>query len=344
MTDTRNSSTLGTLYCALSALGYTAFNICLRFVSDKADSTWINTVQASVGAAVFGVYLAWQASRGRRALPPLKDTLALLALGLITQAGGVLTIWSMSIVGVSITGTLQMGVMLAASAVLGLIVLGERVSWGQVAAIVMITASVIFFSTGAQLAGEAAVGQPARHSVTPLWALLGIGAGVLGGLAFAVLTVGIRKTVTDTSSPEAVVFLINFMGVAAFGPWCIYHLGLDGMIHTPPRDLGVMLAAGAMNLAGFLMVTMSLQKITVVRVNVINNGLVSALTVVAGIALFAEPWNRDIAIGILLSIAGTLLISLSTPAADSAVKKQTAAIEGFSHEDSTPGSGPFLPQ
>ena len=66
----RNASTLGTLYCTLSAIGYTAYNVCLREVSDKQDSAWGNCVQASVGAAVFGIYLIWQATHGRRALPP----------------------------------------------------------------------------------------------------------------------------------------------------------------------------------------------------------------------------------------------------------------------------------
>jgi drug/metabolite transporter (DMT)-like permease len=125
------------------------------------------------------------------------------------------------------------------------------------------------------------------------------------------------------------VFLINFVGVVAFGPWCVYRLGLDAMIHTPLRELGVMLAAGAMNLVGFLMVTKSLQMITVVRTNVINNGVVSVLTVLAGTSLFAEPWNWDITLGIVLSIAGTLLISLVALTEDAAngVGQQTANIE-----------------
>ena len=141
--------------------------------------------------------------------------------------------------------------------------------------------------------------------------LLGIGAGVLAGLAFAVLTVGIRKTVTSETSAEAVVFLINAMGVVTLGPWCVWHVGLTPLVQTPLPDLGVMLAAGAMNLIGFLLVTKSLQLIAVVRVNVINNGLTMALTVVAGMVLFAESWNRNILLGILLSAVGTLLISLA---------------------------------
>jgi drug/metabolite transporter (DMT)-like permease len=335
MTDTRHSTILGTLYCVLSALGYVAFNVCLRFVSDKEDSVWINSVQASVGAGVFGVYLAWQAARGRPALPPWRELLALSAIGLVTQIGGILTIWAMSVVGVGITGTLQMGVMLAVSAILGRIVLGELVSWRQIAAIAMITLAIVFFSMGAQSAGEAT-----PDKVTPLRVLLGIAAAVLGGVAFAVLTVGIRKTVTTTTSPEAVVFLINVMGVVAFGPWCVYWLGPDALIHTPLRDFGVMVAAGFMNLVGFLMITISLKLIPVVHVNVINNGLVSALTVLAGIAMFAEPWNRDIALGILLSIVGTLLISLVPPAEDAAadgVEKQVDdTTEILSHENPPP--------
>ena len=320
MTVVRNSSTLGTLYCIFSAVAYTAYNICLREVSDKQDSAWINCVQASVGAAVFGAYLLWRAAGGRPALPPWKELLALIALGLVTQLGGVLLVWSMGVVGVAITGTLQMGVMLAASAVLGRIVLGERVSWRQVAAIALITVSVVFFSRGAQSAGEAASDHIASNgpsvvgangAAAPQRILLGIAAAALAGLAFAALTVGIRKTVGGATSPEAIVFLISAMGVVALGPWCVCRLGLPTLLHSPLNHLGVMLAAGAMNLAGFLLVTKSLQMIAVVRVNVLNNGLVMALTVVAGIALFAESWNRDIMLGMLFSIVGTMLISLA---------------------------------
>jgi drug/metabolite transporter (DMT)-like permease len=143
---------------------------------------------------------------------------------------------------------------------------------------------------------------------------LGIAAGVLSGLAFAVLIVGVRKTVTGSTSPEAVVFLINFMGVAFLGTWCVLRLGVEALLRTPPRHLGIMLAAGAMNLIGFLLITKGLQLVPVVRVNVVNNALTMALTVIAGIAIFREPWNRDLGCGIVLSLVGMLLINLAGPA------------------------------
>jgi drug/metabolite transporter (DMT)-like permease len=309
-TPTNASSLLkaGTLFCVASAVAYTAYNVCLRWVSSQCDPTWINCVQSSVSVAVFGAYLLWLAARRRPALPPWIEVAALLTIGLMTQAGNILFIWSMSVVGVAVTATIQTGVMLAASAVLGLIVLGERVSWPQVAAIGLITFSVVSFGIGAQSAGEASA-DPLSSSVV-LW---GLAAAMLAGLAFAVLTVGVRKTVTGNTSPQAVVFLINLMGVVAMGPWCVHHLGLDTLRATDPRDLGVMLAAGGLNLIAFLLVTKSLQTISVVRFNVLNNGLTTALTAAIGIAVFAEAWNAPVLFGILLSLAGILVISQAAP-------------------------------
>jgi drug/metabolite transporter (DMT)-like permease len=287
---------------------YTAYNVCLRYVSDQADPAWINCVQASVSVTVFGVYLAWQAGHGRPALPSWTDVAAMLILSLITQGGGVLLVWAMSVIGAAVTVTIQTAVMLAASALLGLVVLKERVTRVHWAAIALITVSVGFFSMGAGSTDPADAGQALSAR-----GLLGIGAAALAGVAFAILTVGIRKTVTGNTTPAAVVFLMNLMGVLALGPWSLYSLGAEAMLATPPRDLSVMLAAGLMNLVAFLLVTKSLQMITVVRVNVLNNGLSTVLTAIVGIAFFMEPWNGMVCGGMLLSIPGILLISLSPP-------------------------------
>ena len=51
-----------------------------------------------------------------------------MALGVITQLGGSSYQWSLGVIGLAIGNPLQMGVMLAAAALLGWIVLGERVA------------------------------------------------------------------------------------------------------------------------------------------------------------------------------------------------------------------------
>ena len=116
-----------------------------------------------------------------------------------------------------------------------------------------------------------------------LMVLLGVGAACFAGVAFAILTVGMRKTATENTSPEAIVFFINVMGILFLGPWAAAQLGLRGMLATSPADLIVMLAIGVCNLLAFLLMAKALQLTGVVRVNVINNALTTALTVLAGI-------------------------------------------------------------
>jgi drug/metabolite transporter, DME family len=319
MNASRNLLRLGTTLCVLSAIAYTAYNVCLRDVSQQCDPAWINCVQASVSAAVFGLYLLWRAVRGLPALPPWRELLALLVVGLVTQLGGVLFVLGMSIVGVAVTATLQTGGMLAISAILGLLVLGERVSRLQISAIFLITLAVVFLSMGTESADAAT----AKRMSTAI-ILLGIAAGLLAGFAFAVLTVGIRKTVTGNTSPQAIVFLINLMGVVVLGPWSAYQLGFQTLVQTAPCDLAMMLAAGVFNLLAFLLVTKSLQMISVVRFNVINNGLTTVLTAVVGIVLLSEPWNSTSLLGILLSMAGIVAISCAPPAAETEVAPLSA--------------------
>ena len=118
-----NPSTLGTIYCILSAVFYTLMEICRRELSENCDPVWVNCVQASVSTVVFGIYLTFQSARGRSAWPPLGVAIGLMMLGAITQLGGTSYQWSLGQIGLSIGNPLQMGVMLAVAAILGLLIL-----------------------------------------------------------------------------------------------------------------------------------------------------------------------------------------------------------------------------
>ena len=52
---------------------------------------------------------------------------------------------------------------------------------------------------------------------------------------------------------------------------------------------------------------------TVVRVNTINNAMTTALTVLAGIVIFAEPTNSGLYMGIILTFVGIVLIGTIEP-------------------------------
>ena len=163
---------------------------------------------------MFQEYLLWRAAGGRPALPPWKELLALIALGLVTQLGGVLLVWSMGVVGVAITGTLQMGVMLAASAVLGRIVLGNGFPGDRLRRLHNHRLGGVF-QQGGPIGRGGRVGPHcvewsercrANGAAAPQRILLGIAASVLAGLAFAALTVGIRKTVAAQPRPRPLYF------------------------------------------------------------------------------------------------------------------------------------------
>ena len=334
---------LGTFYCILSAAFYTLMGICQRELSESCDPVWVNCVQASVSTVVFGIYLTFRSARGRPAWPPLGVAAGLMLLGAITQLGGASYQWALGGIGLAICNPMQMGVMLAAAAIMGRIVLGERVSWRAMIAIALITVSIIFLGTGAEEASESmhatdlaasdlTAGEGFAMDAKPLeadqpgalrtwrafWAVL---AACFSGLAFAILTVGMRKTATENTAPEAIVFFINCMGILFLGPWAMARLGLDGMMATSARDLGVMLATGACNLLAFLLIAKALQLTTVVRVNTINNALTTALTVLAGIVIFAEPTNSGLYMGIILTFVGIVLIG--STASDSEEDKQS---------------------
>lgn len=320
MNTSRDLTKLGTILCVLSAVAYTGYNLCFDYVAKRCDPSWINCVQASVAVVVMGAYMLWLAAHRRPSLPAPKDLLALTIIGLITAIGGVLFVWSMSVVGAAITVTLQTGIMLSVSAGLGFVLLRERVSTLQMIAIALITVATVVIALAAEDTSAPTAGTPASGDgiaaaglLPSVRVILGVVAGGLAGVAFALLTVGVRMAVTGDTLPEAVVFIIGATGLVALGAWSLYSLGVEKLLQTANSDLAVMLASGALNLIAFFLVTKSLQMITVVRLNVLNNGLSTALTAVAGTMFFGGPRNGTLLVGMLLAMVGILLISMEAP-------------------------------
>jgi len=292
---------------------------------------WINCVQASVATVVFGVYLTWRWLRGRSLWPTVPVVLILMALGALTQLGGTSYQWSIGVIGLAISNPLVMGVMLGAAALMGLVLLGEPVTRRAIVAMSVMTLAIVVLGAGADEANKAmqdddtAVAEAITVSddttVTEIataatsaegggaWVLLGILAACFAGFAFASLTVGMRKTATEDTAPVAIVFFINLMGILFLGPWAMMRLGVDGMMATAPRDLLLMFGFGASNLLAFLLIAMALELTSVVRVNVLNNALATLLTVLAGLAIFAEPATVQVVAGITLMVIGIVLIS-----------------------------------
>ena len=306
---------LGTACCLVSAIGYTAANICLRRLAVDCDAAWVTCVKASVAALLVGPWLLCRTLNGRAGLLPSKVLGVLILLGLIGQVGGNLNLqFAFATLGLTITIPTVFGLVLIASAVLGRLVLGEHVSARSLGAIGLSIAAMVLLGLGAGVANQS-VGNEARAMVGPIWVALGIGAACLSGISYAIISTGIRRVVSPTVSPAWVVFVTTSVGMVTMGTISAYRLGVPKLLETRADDLGFMLAAGVFNLVAFLALARGLQSTALLRVNLINASQV-AMCGVAGLLLFGEPPSWFLALGVGMTILGMTLIDRTSEAAE----------------------------
>ena len=296
---------LGTLCCIVSALCYTAANICLRKLAAlEADEMLAVGVKELVTVVVVGPYLLSRAVRGERVLPARRILFILTAAAVAVQFGGNLPVqWAFGVVGLAVTMPAVFGTMLMAAAAFGFFFLGERVSRRSIAAIALLIGSVALLNMGAD---------EAYRSLSRPMVLLGVGAGCLGGVMFAVLSTTVRFTAMARVPVSTIVFVTTLVGVLSLGSLSIWRLGPSGLMDTRPDQWTWMVAAGACNLVAFLAITKGLQFTTVVHANVLNASQV-AMGAIAGIGLFSESWNFWLLGGVLLTMVGVVLVGQSSP-------------------------------
>lgn len=253
--------------------------------------------------AVAGSWLLFEMLRGRRVLPSWGTVGILLLVGLAVQLlGNLPSQWSYGKVGMAIVIAANIGMMLAASAAMGHLFLGERVSWRSIGAIGLLLGSLGLLVLGA----EAAAKQISPDS-DPWEIAAAVAASCLAGVIYAVLSITIRRTVTRDTRVSVVVFAITVMGVLTLGPISFHQFGLEELLQTPPEQFAWMYTAGVCNLLGFLAITKGLQLTTVVHANVLNASQV-ALAAIAGMLLFNEPRNPWLLLGVGLTVLGVTLI------------------------------------
>ena len=293
----------GTVCCAVSALCYTASNICMRELSKTVAPSWVGFNKELVTVVVIGPWLAYLAFRGRPVFPSRRALVSLIVIGFGVQLLGNLGLqWALGVVGLAVAITAVFGVMLTASAVMGRVLLKERVSPRSVTALGILLVGLVFLGIGSRAVGEAI-----SPDATPTYIALGVGASCLAGAIYAVLMVTIRRAVTGTTRPTSIIFIITFIGVISLGPVSVCLEGIPALLATPVEQFRWMGAAGMFNLIGFLAITKGLELTTVVHANVLNASQV-AMAAVAGIFWFSEHSSPWLILGVAATIAGIVLI------------------------------------
>jgi drug/metabolite transporter (DMT)-like permease len=297
----------GTLCGLFSAVGYTAANACLRAVSD-CDPIWVSAMKAIPTLVMVAPWIAVQACRGRKILPEL-HILWLLAMGaLIGQLiGNVVFQWSLGVIGLALAVPLTLGTIILGGALLGRTLLHEPLTVRMLAAVITLIAAIAVLSLGAGDAHRSVAGQTARELADGWLVALGVAGAMLSGLAYSILGVVIRYGVKGRASLSITLFTVSLLGAVSLGGWSHWRIGWQGMWNTSPDDFVMMLAAGIFNAVAFLALTKALQLANLVYVNALN-ATQATMAAIAGVLIFHEAPSGELALGVVLTIAGLLMM------------------------------------
>lgn len=295
---------IGVACCATAAVIYAATNLCLRWLSVRANPLWAVCVKETVSVAVVGPWLLYLGWRREQIFPRGRALVILIIAGLLTELGGNLaSLWAMGIVGLAIAVPLIVGSSLISTAVLGRLWLGERVTPRSVLAMALLLVAVAVLCAGAGRTGGAGL----LTAVDDGGRAIPAAAACLAGCCYSVLNVSIRRTVTAAVRPATVVFMITGIGALTLAPLSFWQLGWQGIANVPVDALGMMILAGAMNLIAFAAYTSGLRFTTAVNANLVNASQ-TALAALGGWLVFREPLNGTILFGLVLTIGGIALI------------------------------------
>ena len=292
-------------------LGYSTANACMRQLSGLGCvSSWAVCNKELITVLAVGPWLLWQAWRRRSGFPTGRPLAILIAVGLATELIGNIGIqWGYEIVGLSVMVPAYTGVILVATTVLGGVLLGERVSVRNLAAVGLLILALALLGFGsAQAARPKDAPTPAGPTMTdkpqagPLAVAAAIAVAGAAGIVFALLGISIRH-VSGTTSHSAVMVIITAMGVLTLGPLSFATAGAAELMATPWEQYALMFAAGICNLIAFCALVRGLQLTTVLHVNIINAGQV-AIAAVAGVLFFRENCNPWLVLGVCLMIVG----------------------------------------
>ena len=296
---------VGTWMGFTAAVAYAIAIMVLRHLADRESisrAVWVSCVKA-VPAAVVAFAMGLSSKRwGTRFFPPAKFSLMILASGLFMQFGSNVGFqWSLSRTGMAVTVPVSYASMLLLSAWMGKRQLGEHISLRAALSMGLLIVAI------ALLSGGAANARSDIRSLTSPVLFLSIGAALIAGAGWAWTGVVIRQAVTSGVSVAATIFLFSMSGVVGLG---LTTIGVSGWYHpkfTTPHEFGWMFLAGAFNALAFFMLTAALQRITVVRTNLINASQI-AMTTTAGVVLFQERGTVFLLFGTFLTIVGLFVM------------------------------------
>jgi len=291
----------------LSAVAYTAANVCLRSVPE-VDVFWVSCLKAVPTVVLVAPFLVTRGVSGQSILGSPRMFGMLVAAAVFGQlAGNVAFQFALSSIGLALSVALVFGTMISSGVAIGHWALGERLTGRTIFCSALLIAAILVLSLGARDASRSLLGK-----VDLLMAIGGILAACSAGTAYSVLGGVIRRVSRSGMPQETILMVVGLVGMLLLGTISSVRIGGDGMLGTQWSQLGYMLGAGVWNAIAFFALTYALRRTTLAIVNALNASQV-AMAALAGVALFAEPPTATMGAGVALTILG--LIFLRRPAA-----------------------------
>ncbi|MCL4201987.1 MAG: DMT family transporter [Pirellulaceae bacterium] len=293
----------------LSAIGYTGANGFLRAVA-HCDPVWVSAVKAFPNILLVGPWLLALHFRGLPVLPARSVLVKIALAGLVGQVfGNVLFQWSLGVIGLALAVPLCLGTIILGGALLGRIVLNEPLTVRTLFSVGLLIGAISVLSLGAGEAQQSVAATLGNVSPADSWWRLaaGVAAATFSGLAYAVLGVVIRYGVSGRASLAATIFIVGLAGAISLGSLTLWKIGWEGVMATRSDDLVMMLLAGLLNTAAFFALTKAFQLASIVYVNALN-ATQATMSAIVGVLLFQEAFSPELVLGVVLTIAGLVLM------------------------------------
>jgi drug/metabolite transporter (DMT)-like permease len=301
----------GEIWALAAALAYALYQVFLRVAvrGDELNSMVGTTVQA-IPLLLFSVVMGWFVKRSDRsqvsALRDWKIMGALVANGLLIYVVATpLLLAAMRLGGVLIASPLA-GTQVLWAALLAALLLRERFT--RIMALGMI---ISVFGVAALTAGSS--GSLALSSTWWLAVPFALGTALCWALAGVLMTYCLRQGV-DRFQVLAIPTLI---GLTALNLYLLLTGDLSLYASTSVDVLVTLLAAGAFSAAALICLTTALALTTVASATTLNSLQVAIAPLIAWIFL-GEELNAAIGVGILLILAGVIIVQRAQAASSPA--------------------------
>jgi drug/metabolite transporter (DMT)-like permease len=299
--------TKGFILGSISSVAYSAANVFLRSV-DHCDAVWVSCVKAVPTFAIMIPWLMIRYCNGHRKMPSLKAILVLSFVAVVTHLfGNVGFQWSLDKIGIGIAVPLCLGMAIISGAVIDGLFMDAKPSGRTIVSMCFLIVSVIVLSLGGETAFEALRNEITAGDVSRSLLGWGIGSVVVAGIVYGAFGAVIKTAGRRGISQPMLMLIISTAGILFLSALSYQQGAFNAPENLGVWNIGRMLLAGLCNTIAFVALVAALQLLPVTNVNLFNASQ-AAFGAIAGVLIFAEPASPWMIAGILLTVAGLMIM------------------------------------